>query len=441
MATDAGTRAEPDGAALSPDVIPEDRQALVPSRRRRRRIWMFRLLTLAFIVVAQELFCRWEFPFPAVHKFNRISYQMMAQSHQDLSRVIERGLVYDRLLIESQEDGFSEIHGLNMYGFRGADFSIAPQPGRRRVLLVGDSVTEGMGAGDAATIARELERRLTRSGQPVEVINLGVIAASLDHVTILARDATRLLHPADVVVVLYANDLPASFYNPLYDQPGPEFPPWIVPWWKPRMWILVERFILEKPFYHRWPHLPIRFFRAVPDPANPWSGGTKKAPPELDPMLHQQMTEGKLNPWLSDQSTGMPQYLAHDFSKDGSPERHFARIAEVCRSANARLIIAYVPFCGVVSAHYVHSLVRLGMDPETAQQLSLDPLYRRQNRELAEVCSRLRLPLADTTEDLIQAEHDGTRQYWEYDTHPRPAGYATIARTIERVFRAAAPPQ
>ena len=58
--------------------------------------------------------------------------------------------------------------------------------------------------------------------------------------------------------------------------------------------------------------------------------------------------------------------------------------------------------------------------------------------ELAAVCTALHLPLADTTEDLVQAERDGDAQYWEYDTHPRPAGYATIARRIDQVLRSPA---
>jgi lysophospholipase L1-like esterase len=401
--------------------------------RRRRFVWLFRVLALTLIGLGQEVLFRWEFPFPEVHGFNRISYQMMAQSHQDLSGMIKRGLVYDRLLVESEADGFSEIHGLNLYGFRGADFAILPPRDRRRILLIGDSVTEGMGAGDSATIARELERRLARSGDRAEIINLGVIAASLDHLTILARDSMSLLHPTDVVVILYANDLPASQYNPIYDQPGPDFRPWKEKWWTPRVLTLFGRFIREEPFYHRWPHLAIRFFAPVPDRANPWSDSTGP-PAALDPALYQQMTRGTLNPWLSGQSTDMPRQLAHDFTEKGSPERHLMRMADVCRSVGARLMVAYVPFCGAVSAHYAPSLVRLGMDRRTAENLAVDPIYRRQNIELAEVCSRLCLPLVDTTEDLTQAEQAGARQYWEYDTHPRPAGYATIARRIDQAF-------
>ena len=279
MTTQANARAELLEAAR-PHCNPVDFLSNLTSRprARKRRVWLFRLLMLSLIVIGQEVLFRWEFPFPEVHGFNRISYQMMAQSHKDLSQAVQRGLVYDRLLIESQEDGFSEIHGLNAYGFRGADFAITPEPGRRRVLLVGDSVTEGMGAGDSATIARELERRLASAGQKAEVINLGVIAATLDHLTILARDAISLLRPTDVVVILYANDLPANPYNPAYDGPGPDFPPWIVPWWKPRVVTLFQRFIRDEPFSHRWPHLPIRFFRAVPDSANPWTGGRRSLP-------------------------------------------------------------------------------------------------------------------------------------------------------------------
>jgi lysophospholipase L1-like esterase len=395
----------------------------------RRRVWMFRLLLLVLLAVGQEALFRLEFPFPEVHGFNRLAYQMMAQSHGDLSRLLARGLVYDRLLVESRADGFSEVHSLNRYGFRGPDFAIRPSPGRRRILLVGDSVTEGMGASDSTTIARALERQLVQEGETAEVINLGVISATLDHLTILARDAITLLHPADVVVILYANDLPAREYNLVYDGPGPAFPPWKETWWLPRTLTLLGRIVRDEPFYRRWPHLPIRFFAPVPDRTNPWTGVTVP-PAGLDPELYQQMRQGTLNPWLRSQALEMPAQLAHDFAHGGSPDRHLMRMAGACRAVGARLVIAYVPFCGVVSPVYAAPLVRLGMAPELARHLPLDPIYRRPNLLLARVCAQLNLPLADTTDDLAAADAAETRQYWEYDTHPRPAGYATIARRI-----------
>ncbi len=100
------------------------------------------------------------------------------------------------------------------------------------------------------------------------------------------------------------------------------------------------------------------------------------------------------------------------------------------------MTIAYVPFCAVVNRRYVDPLVKLGMDRATAEAMSVDPIYRRQNQLMAEVCRSLGLPLVDATEDLVRADAAGTPQYWSFDTHPRPAGYATIARCIHRTLRA-----
>jgi lysophospholipase L1-like esterase len=403
-------------------------------RVRRRPVWLFPAATLLLIGAGQEIVFREMFVIPEVKGFNRISYQMTAQSHHELGGMMSRGLVYDRLLVESRPDGFSEIHDLNVYGFRGPDFAIEPDAGRRRILLIGDSMTEGIGAPESATIARELERRLTADGERVEVINLGVIAATLGHVTALARDAVSLLRPADVVVVLFANDLPAPRYDPAFDRHIAGFERSKVAWWMPRLATLVGRYIHDEPIYRRWFHAPIRFFAPVPDSVNPWTGST--GPPEaLEPALYQEMRAGRLNPWLHAQAKELPGMLGHDFAKGGSPDLHLTRLADDCRAAGARMTVAYIPFCGVVSRRYVPAQVRLGMDRETAEALPVDPVYRRQNAILADVCGALKFPLADATDDLVAAEAAGVPQFWDLDAHPRPAGYATIAGRIHRTLR------
>jgi lysophospholipase L1-like esterase len=149
------------------------------------------------------------------------------------------------------------------------------------------------------------------------------------------------------------------------------------------------------------------------------------------------MKAGRLNPWLYYQSIDMPAALAHDFSEGGSPIRYLRRMAEICRENQARLLIAYVPFCGVVNARYAPSLVELGMAWDVALALATDPRYRGQNRLLAELCDEVRLPLADATADLEKAEAGGAPQYWRYDTHPNADGYATIARAIHAAWREA----
>jgi lysophospholipase L1-like esterase len=387
------------------------------------------------LLVGQEGCFRVLFPLPEVTGFNRVRYQILARGDPRSRSLLERGLVYDRLRFESEPDGFSEVHQLNLYGFRGSDFAIAPPGYGRRILVVGDSVVEGPGAPDSATLPSAFARRLARDGVRAEVINLGVAGAQLHHSVPLARDAIALLKPTDVIFVLSSNDVPAPPYPKELDLPAPRFRRSEGLWWMPRGVELVLRLANHEPIYRRWPHAAVPIFFPVPDPSNPWTR-VKERPPKLDPALHRAMTEGKLNPWIIEQPEATPLMLSHDFARaGGSPRLYLNRVAASCRSANARLIVAYVPFSGVASRRYAPSLVKLGMDRTVAEALATDPRYRGQNAILAEVCHELRLPLADTTESLTRVEAEGTQLYWDFDGHPRPAGYAVIAQHIYDVWR------
>jgi hypothetical protein len=243
-----------------------------------------------------------------------------------------------------------------------------------------------------------------------------------------------LLKPTDVVLILYANDMPAPLYSPDLDMPSSEFRRRTERWWYPRGIELIQRAVLNQPIYRVWPHAAVRFFSPVPDRTNPWTGCSER-PSGLDPAIYDAMVTGTINPWLMEQSEEMPGMLAHDFTEGGSPALFLLRMNGLCNASGAKFLVAYVPFCGVVHSGYAKSLSQLGMPPATALALSRDPLYRRQNQHLAGVCKALGLILVDVTADLVRAEAAGEPQYWNYDTHPRPAGYATIARRIHRALR------
>jgi hypothetical protein len=130
--------------------------------------------------------------------------------------------------------------------------------------------------------------------------------------------------------------------------------------------------------------------------------------------------------------------LSHDFSKGGAPTLALQQLDGWCREVGARPLVAYVPFCGVTHGRYVEPMVKLGMSRAVAESLPVDPMYRRQSRMLADLCPSLGLPLADATDALARAEAAGRPQFWSFDTHPRPAGYATIARRIAEVWRESA---
>jgi lysophospholipase L1-like esterase len=399
------------------------------------RHWWLKLAVLIFLLVAQEFIYRPIFPLPEVTGFNRIHYQLLAADDSRTRPIRQRGLAYDRLRFQSQPDGFSFIHRLNLYGFRGDDFTIAPPRRRRRILFVGDSVVEGQGAPESATISAVFSRLLQRDGKPADIINLGVVAASLNELTPLARDSVAVLKPTDVVLVLFANDLPAPRYQDAFDQRAPILRS-RSRLARPRVLELLMRLVYDQPIYRRWPPHPVLpFFLPVPDSTNPWTGAIER-PIELDRNLYKAMIGGKVNPWLWHQAKAIPAMLSHDFLEgDGSPAAHLKAIARWCKVGNAHLVVSYVPFCGVTSERYAPSLVKMGMEQSIAQALVSDPIYRRQNDLLVRLTRDQNLPFADTTEALKQAEAEGIPQYWNFDTHPRPSGYATIARRIYDVWQ------
>jgi hypothetical protein len=386
------------------------------------------------IAAGQELIFRGLFCVPEVVGFNRARYQMMDGTDPDVRSSIKRGLVYDRLLFESEPDGFSEVHSLNLYGFRTHDFAIERPRSGRRILLLGDSVTEGQGAADSATISAVWERLLACDGFQAEVLNLGVVAATPYRLTLLARDAIPLLEPTDVVLVISANDLPALPFPPELVGPGQRFRRRKAAPYVPRVIELVRSAVLDEPIHRRWLRPAIRFFPAVPCRTSPW---TKEpgCPQELNRELHKSMVAGRLNPWLHKQNQLLPGMLAYDFARDGLPTPYFRRVGDVCRAGKANLIVAYVPYHAVTSPRYAQALKELGMDAALADSLCTSPQFRRQNVMLSRVCADLGLPLADTTEELIRAEATGVPQFWSYDSHPRPAGYATIAAVIHQTWK------
>ena len=92
---------------------------------------------------------------------------------------------------------------LNRAGFRDTDHPLAPQPGTRRLLLVGDSYAFGAGVRQPADrFGEQLQAALMRmSGQPWEVINNSLgDRNTLDELVFLQRG---LVYHPEVVILLY----------------------------------------------------------------------------------------------------------------------------------------------------------------------------------------------------------------------------------------------
>jgi hypothetical protein len=108
---------------------------------------------------------------------------------------------------------------INSHGLRGPDRDYPKPPGTRRILLLGDSFTEGFTVGEEATTRAVLESTLRGSGcGEWEVINAGTMGYGTDQ-EYLFYDREGRRYAPDIVVVLF-------FYNDLNGNLASDAKPW-----------------------------------------------------------------------------------------------------------------------------------------------------------------------------------------------------------------------
>ena len=101
----------------------------------------------------------------------------------------------------------------NSQGFRGPEYSLEKGENETRILVLGDSWTEGYMVEFEETFSQVLERELNQSGNPTpqfEVINAGTRGYSTDQQLLLFQDEGIKYQPDIVVVAFSSNDI---WYN------------------------------------------------------------------------------------------------------------------------------------------------------------------------------------------------------------------------------------
>ncbi len=389
---------------------------------------LFLAATFIPIFALQETVSRLLFPLPEVPSFNRLHYSPLAGciQHEEVRR---RGLSNVVIRWQCEADGWQFDQHLNLYGFRGRNFAIEPPKGRPRVLFIGDSFVEGVGAADDQTIPVQFER-LVADGRPVEAINLGVCGADFLEYVRLVRDSVPLLRPKAVFLVVYTNDLPAP---PLPTDGGakaPRFTPRKT--YVPRLAQVMRRLARGETVPRFFPSGPYPFFEPVPSPANILT--SRPTPDNLDPQLLDAMRRGTVNPYLAGLGEHTERAMRHDFST-GGVEEHLRFIQQICETHGAELTIAYIPILTATNPDYIRAQNRLGGPGYGALQRIDGPHHRRQQDHLRSVTAGLGIPFLDMTERLTQAEQSQGRMYWAIDTHCTPAGYRVVAEVCAGHWR------
>lgn len=113
---------------------------------------------------------------------------------------------YERLLVE-QEQSQRQPYVRNSLGLRGPEPRVPKPEGVRRVLILGDSFTFGLGVqDDQAPFPALLARDLANASPPVDVVNGGIPGSLTADWLALWRRAGEQLDPDVVIAVFFLRD-------------------------------------------------------------------------------------------------------------------------------------------------------------------------------------------------------------------------------------------
>lgn len=108
---------------------------------------------------------------------------------------------------------------INSKGLRDKEYSYNKEPGKLRIIYLGDSITFGWGVDANSRFTEILERRFTN----VEIINMGVPGYGIDQdLLFLNQEGVKYL-PDLVLIYVIPDDLKRACYSKMWGRPKPKF--------------------------------------------------------------------------------------------------------------------------------------------------------------------------------------------------------------------------
>jgi lysophospholipase L1-like esterase len=280
----------------------------------------------------------------------------------------------------------------NALGYRNRE--IGPKE-RRRVLFLGDSITNGGYVDEAETFVRRVEA-LSAAGAPYETINAGVGGIGLEDELAILTETGLGTDPDVVVVDFYLNDALPS----------------------PAVWLLPPPSFLERS--RLVAHLMLSIARLRD------AGKTERAaaPADLEGWLAQVRRDFPAGPGDPQRDRGAF-HLAIDKSfrdwgnawSDGA----WARMAPVIREFR-RL-------------SDIHGFELRFVAFPLRQQVEAEYVADEPQRRLAALCAELRVPCLDLLPALREAHRRGGPALYYDHCHPTPEGNEIVAREILAFLR------
>jgi hypothetical protein len=311
---------------------------------------------------------------------------------------------------------------INSQGLRGPERPFAKPPGRRRVLLLGDSFTEGYTVAEAATVASVLEQRLQAEDRAWEVINGGTHGWSTDQEYLFWRQDGVRYEPDQVVLLFYYNDLAGNV-----NAEG-----------KPRFELEGDALELRHSPVPRPAVGRARGERPRPYRIQPWRGSMalrliSNRTQWGNPELHQALARTGLvepDPVAAPPVELLPFSAVHRNEADHmwrSTDSLLALLQREVEAAGARLLVFYVPARFEVNDRAWEL---------TRRRFRLGPRWKadRVFERLSASCRTLGLPLVDARPEMRKLEGSGPMAYFPVDGHWTEAGHAAAAALLAQAL-------
>jgi hypothetical protein len=160
---------------------------------------MLVLVALFFSLCAAELLIRFK-----NSSMNNYDIEMWRYSRELKTPSPDPALDFDHVHSKSALLQHVDIR-VNNWGLRGADVG-APEGGKRRILLLGGSITLGWGVPEPDTLSYRLEQKFRAAGEDVQVLNAGVGNYNAErYVSRFFKELTGL-QATDIVVHYFLRD-------------------------------------------------------------------------------------------------------------------------------------------------------------------------------------------------------------------------------------------
>jgi hypothetical protein len=374
------------------------------------------LLFLVVLLVFQEIILRIVFPIPELSNFDRANY--IPGTEKGMKFPFYRN---SKWVWESELDTNHQfVHQLNQYGFRDDEWKTEKPTDKKRILIIGDSFTEGIMAEQDQTVKSGFIQK-DKDGA-YKVLNLGIMGVGMNSYLRLATDAISIFKPDVVCLLLYSNDI--SNKKPII--PNDQLVAEKYNYFTPRLLEIYRQIQGDSPIPFRFDWKKKSFLPSIKEKNFPWFGREELMVKHTTNEVRNAMVEGKVNPFK------LNQILREKAGLLNQPqlEEAFNYLKKLEQEQDVQFLIAYIPARHQVTNYY-YQFDKAFCKKDCPEQLDLTVLaYNQHQKYLENLCKNNQLDFINFTSTIQTEESKNQHMYWNYDDHMKGKGYLLLGNHL-----------